>query len=305
MNTNQDNITFISVFALLTVMFLWASSFAGMKIAVTGMHPLHAMALRMFTASVVLLPLAGRMRGQIKKARLGDWLMLGLVALFEPCLYFLFESYALRLTYASQASMISAMLPVMILLGARWQLKERVSARTAFGFGLAMAGAMWLSATGSADSDYAPNPVLGNFLEFLGMSAAAVATILIKRLTERFSPHFLTAMQSVGGLIFFAPLSLATAGLPQAEIFTTASFWAVIYLGVFVSIGAYGLWNYSLSKLPASRASAAINLIPVFSVTMAFLILGERFTGQQFVAAGVVLAGILITRKPRRPRFPR
>jgi drug/metabolite transporter (DMT)-like permease len=276
-----------------------------MKIAVTGMHPLHAMALRMLTASVVLLPLAGRMHGQVKKARPGDWLLLGLVALFEPCLYFLFESYALRLTYASQASMISAMLPVMILLGARWQLKEKVSARTAFGFGLALAGTMWLSATGESGGDYAPNPLLGNFLEFLGMSAAAVATILIKRLTERFSPHFLTAMQSVGGLIFFAPLSLAMAGLPTADTYTTASFWAVLYLGVFVSLGAYGLWNYSLSKLPASRASAAINLIPVFSVAMAFIIMGERFTGQQFVAAGVVLIGIMITRKPRRSRFPR
>lgn len=301
MNTNQDAGTFIPVVALLAAMLLWASSFVGMKIAVTGMHPLHAMALRMLTASVVLLPLAGRLRGQARGYRRGDWLLLLLVALFEPCLYFLFESFALRLTYASQASMIAAMLPVMILLGARWRLKEKVSARTAFGFGLALGGAMWLSAAGKADEAYAPNPVLGNFLEFLGMSAAAVATILIKRLTERYSPHFLTAMQSVAGLLFFAPLSLAVAGLPGRESVSAAALWAVLYLGVFVSLGAYGLWNYSLSKLPASRASAAINLIPVFSVIMAFAFIGERFTPQQYLAAGVVLVGVMITRRRRTP----
>lgn len=297
---NQESNNIRAVTALISAMLLWASSFVAMKVAVTGMHPLHAMALRMFVACMAIAPFALKARSQIRHYRRGDWLLLLLVALFEPCLYFLFESYALRLTYASQASMIAALLPIMILVGARFNLKEPISARTGFGLGLAVAGAAWLSASGSPSVGYAPNPLLGNFLEFLGMLSATFSTILVKRLTTRYSPHFLTSIQSVIGLLFFLPLSLLVAGTPAAADISGSAVLAVAYLGVFVSLGAYGLWNYSLSKLPAGRASAAINLIPVFSVLLAFMLMGERFNGRQFAAAGIVLLGLIITRSWRK-----
>jgi drug/metabolite transporter (DMT)-like permease len=292
--------SFAPAAALVAAMVLWSSSFVAMKIAVMGMHPMQAMALRMVIACLALAPFALKARGQVRAYRRGDWLLLALVALFEPCLYFLFEAYALTYTYASQASMIASLLPVMILISARLNLKEPISARTGFGFGLAVAGAVWLSSAGSGEEGYAPNPLLGNFLEFLGMASATISTILVKRLTARYSPHFLTAIQSVGGLLFFVPLSLAMVGPPDTRAVSALAVPAVAYLGVFVSLGAYGLWNYALSRLPAGKASISINLIPVFSVILAFFIMGERFSTQQFAAAGVVLLGVLITRNWRK-----
>ncbi|MBT8329347.1 MAG: DMT family transporter, partial [Desulfofustis sp.] len=72
---------------------------------------------------------------------------------------------------------------------------------------------------------------------------------------------------------------------------------AVIYLGSFVTLGAYLLYNYGVSKIPASQASAFVNLIPVFAVILGFLILGERFTPIQFVASALVLLGVFISQR--------
>jgi drug/metabolite transporter (DMT)-like permease len=52
-----------------------------------------------------------------------------------------------------------------------------------------------------------------------------------------------------------------------------------------------------VSKIPASQASAFINLIPVCAVILGFIILGERFTPIQFVASALVLLGVFISQR--------
>ena len=72
---------------------------------------------------------------------------------------------------------------------------------------------------------------------------------------------------------------------------------AVIYLGSFVTLGAYLSYNYGVSKIPASQASAFVNLIPVFTVILGFIILGERFLPSQYVASALVLLGVFISQR--------
>jgi drug/metabolite transporter (DMT)-like permease len=282
--------------ALVSSMALWATSFVAMKIAVTGMHPVLAMAIRMLVAVVAILPLAAWFRRGAAVYRPGDWRLLGLMILCEPCLFFLLESYALTLTSGSQASMIVSLLPVMVLACARWTLGESVSRRTAAGIGIAFVGAVWLSVSGSVESGHAPNPLLGNGLQFMAMVCAVGSTLAVKRLSVRYSPHFLTACQAMGGLVFFLPLALVVSGVPDRQSIGIQPILAVVYLGVFITLGAYGLWNFAVSRLPAGKASAATNLIPVLSVLFCFLVLGERFTLQQFLAAGTVLFGVVVAR---------
>ena len=70
---------------------------------------------------------------------------------------------------------------------------------------------------------------------------------------------------------------------------------AVIYLGAFISFGAYGLYNFGVSRIPVSQASAFVNLIPVFTVLLGWLILGEQFTPTQYLAALLILTGIFLS----------
>ncbi len=216
----------------------------------------------------------------------------------NPASTFIFEAKALELTSASQAGLITAMLPLLVALGATLFLKERVSRQTLIGFIIAIGGASWLSLAGEK-SVSAPNPLLGNFLEFMAMVAATGYTLSIKHLSSRYSPIFLTAFQSWVGALFFSmfllhpDISLPTRIFPMPAL-------AVLYLGSFVTLGAYLAYNYGVSKIPASKASAFVNLIPVFTVILGFIVLGERFSLSQYAAAVLVLCGVYVSQRRAR-----
>ncbi|PLY03521.1 MAG: EamA family transporter [Desulfuromonas sp.] len=277
--------------SLVCAMLLWASSFVALKLAFRGYHPMQVIFARMFIASLCFLVFIPAFR-RINWRR-ADIKYLLIMAVSEPCLYFLFEAKALQLTSASQAGMITAMLPLLVALLAWLWLKERISQRTLLGFGLAICGAGWLSLAGESSAN-APNPLLGNFCEFLAMVCAACYTVSLKHLTSNYPPLFLTAFQAfVGSLFFFPFLLLPDVGIPTS--WETLPALATIYLGTFITFGAYGCYNFSVSRIPASRAAGYVNLIPVFGVILGMLILGDRLTPEQWLACALVFFGVWLS----------
>ncbi len=284
---------------LLLAMVLWASSFVALKIAFRAYDPMVVIFGRMLVASVCFLLFYRR----LKKAFVyhpGDLKYILFMAFCEPCLYFIFEAKAIENTTASQAGMITAMLPILVALAASLLLKERVSLKSWLGSITAVAGVCWLTLVSVPTAD-APNPTLGNFYEFLAMVCATGYTITLKHLTQRYSPFFLTAMQAFVGSFFYLPfLFLSSTRLPT--YFEPVSGMAIIYLGAVITMGAYGLYNYGLKHVPASQASSYVNLIPVFSVIMAWAMLGETFTLAQCMAAAVVMCGVYLSQHQTVPQ---
>lgn len=278
-------------FCILLAMILWAGSFIALKLAFRAYDPAFVLFARMAIASLCSMVLIRRFGGV--RFRAGDVKCIALMTVCEPCLYFLFEAGAIENTTASQAAMITAMLPLMVAVGARIFLKERTTAKTAAGFALASAGAVWLSLCGEPHAG-APNPVLGNFLEFMAMVCATGYTIALKRLSSRYHPFFLTMLQAFAGSLFFLPFLLARQSAIPTHFDVTAAL-SIFYLGVPITLGAYGLFNYGMSKIPASQATAFVNLIPVFAVFLGWLVLGERFTPMQYAASALVLTGVLLS----------
>jgi drug/metabolite transporter (DMT)-like permease len=280
----------VAVICLVIAMALWGSSFIALKLAFTELPPLWVIFGRMALGSLVFL-LAWRWRGQMAY-RTGDWKYLLGLAACEPCLYFLFEALALQHTSAAQAGMVTALLPLLVAMGAFFFLRERISRVTLVGFLIALIGSVWLSLAGGAD-EHASNPVLGNFYELLAMLCAMGYTLLLKHLSARYSTFLLTAMVAFVGTIFFLPLALLSAPLPSS--ISPMGIGAVVYLGILVTVGAYGLYNFSVSRMPASQASGFSNLIPVFTLLFAILLLGERLNAMQMLAAVLVFAGVLLS----------
>lgn len=278
--------------SLLLAMLLWASSFVALKIAFTGYHPMQVIFGRMLIASLCFLPFIPgffRIKWHFKDLR-----YLLLMAIFEPCLYFIFEAKALQNTSASQAGMITAILPLLVAVTAWALLKERIHRLTLIGFFIAISGAIFLSLAAKSTQE-SPAPLLGNLFELAAMVCATGYTICLKHLSGRYSPLFMTAVQAFIGSIFFAFFLLPKdVGLPL--LWPTVPGLAIIYLGTFITFGAYGLYNYGVSRLPASQAAAFVNLIPVFSVMLGFILLEERLTLWQWLAAIMVFLGVFLSR---------
>lgn len=290
--TRSQHASLAAVAALTLATLLWAGSFIAMKVAMRAYAPLLVVFARMALASAVFALFIPRMGSW--PAIKADLKPILFMAFCEPCLYFVFESTALRLTQASQAGMVTSMLPLLTAVVAARTLGERLSARTLAGLCLSVAGVAGLSLA-SESSDAAPHPALGNFLEFLAMCCAVGYIVTAKKLSVRHSPLFLTAAQSFVGALFFLP---AVFFSPWPDSLPLGPSLAVVFLGLGVTFVAYGLYNYGVGQVPASRAATFINLIPVFTLLFSWIVLGEALRPVQYAAAAVVLTGVWLSTRP-------
>ncbi len=284
----------LPMLALTIAMLLWSSAFISLKYLLDFFHPTQIVFIRMLIASGCFL-FFGRKLLQFRY-QAGDWRWLLIMGIAEPCLYFLLETSALQYTTAGQAGVITATLPLLASVAAFLVLKERIGKLQILGFVIAILGCSALSMAGQGD-EQASNPLLGNSLEFLAMICGAVYSISIRKLSTRYSALVLTAFQAFVGAIFFGPLALQHDMPANVPLFQWGSF---IYLATIVTIGAYWLYNWAISRVPVSLATAYINLIPVFTLLLAYWLLNERLNFWQCLACGVVFAGVVISQLPEK-----
>lgn len=279
--------------AVVGAVLLWGASFSTMRIALVDLHPMSVMWLRMIIALACILPLYRTV--SLSAYRKGDWKLLLAAVIFQPCLYFWLESAALSLTSSAQAGIISASVPLLVAVAAWMILKEPLSTRVVAGLLLSVAGVAVLTLAGQA-TESAPSPLLGNIMEFLAMVCAAANMIIIRILGRRYDAWTLTVMQVVTGCLFFSPGIAHLMDVP-AGTFDLDLILILVFLGAGVTLGAFSLYNWAITRMPASTASAHINLIPLVAVGCGFVFLGETMNFVQMAAACVVLFSVLMTQK--------
>ena len=287
---------FIAHTALLFAMVAWASSLPALKIALSAFGPFEIMAGRMTVAAIISLPLLKQIIGQLKNKHVRKVLIITILC--QPCLYFLFESFALRYTSTGQAGMILAITAPCVAAGAYFFLKEHVPMRSWIGFTIAITGVIGLTLSSEA-SQSAPNPMFGNFLEFCAIMCGMGYTVCVRYLT-RYMPSFIfTAAMSMGGAIFFIPLMLLPLSFTPMPLDVVLPTWmplaSIIYLGTIVTFGGYGLYNFGVSRLSAREAAAYTNFIPVITLAMGVLWLNEVFASVQYIASACIITGVLLS----------
>lgn len=281
---------------LILAMVIWGSSFMVIKIALIDLQPMTLVWFRMLVGLLAIAFISCWFpRPHIARA---DFPALILMALFEPCLYFLFETHALVFTTSAAAGVTMSLLPLSVALASAWFLDEPLSRRTLW-LVVSMVGAMLLAA-GADIQQTAPRPILGSLLIVGAILAATAYTVVIKRLIHRYSVQTLVGMQCVIGALFYTPIWWVLDGSwPRIS----ATGWsAVMYLGIVVTLGAYGLFTRALSTLPATAAGAATNLVPVVAVVCGLVFLEERLTLAQWIGIAAVFFGLIAWQQTGRSR---
>jgi drug/metabolite transporter (DMT)-like permease len=280
---------FLPLVLLAGAVLFWGTSFAAVKVALDSFTPMTVMWLRMAVATLVFAPFWTRVKRP--EYREGDWRLLAIAAACIPCLYYLAEGNAVLLTTSSQAGVVSAIVPLLVAGGAWLLWRDKLTWQGAVAIGLSLAAIVVLSLSGSAQQS-APNPALGNFLELLAMFAAAGSMLTIKHLSTRYDPWWLTGMQAAVGAVFFLPMALASG--PATWLAAPPIAWAcVAYLGTFVSLAAFGLYNSALRAIPASRAALSINLVPAVALLAGWLVLAESLNAVQMAACAVAIGAVI------------
>ena len=235
-------------------------------------------------------------REPLTRAELGRLALIGFVSL---TVYFSFENLGIARTSASEAAILIATIPIFVAVIGAFVPAERPSGRQWAGILLSFAGivALVLAAGGAGGGSLA-----GNLLVLAASVSGAAYGILARRLLVSRSALFVTTWQNLFGALFMAPLALVEALVMGVRRPTVPAAGGVLFLTLVCSILAYLLLNYAFRFLPASRVSVFINLTPVVAVASAYVLLGERLTVGQGVAAAVVVAGVWVTNTGRRGR---
>ena len=290
MEVKTNNNELFAYASLIFAMLLYGSTFLAMKVVLDNYNPVTMIAIRMLFASVLFLPFLFTTYKNIKIQK-SDFKILFLMILAEPCLYFIFEGYALQNTTSSQAGIVNALEPIFITIGAAFILNERMPKIAYLGFIIAIIGSVFLSISAQA-TESAPNPLLGNFLEVIAIVLTALSIIATKYLMDKYPPFYLAGCQIIGGAIFFMGLNYFMYG--SFEIKTGISLVILIYLAL-LTVVTYALYNFSMCSLSASKASPFLYLMPVFAMIFGWFFLDEILTKTQIFSCFIIFFGIYLT----------
>jgi drug/metabolite transporter (DMT)-like permease len=280
-----------------TVVF-WGLSFVASKtILNSGVPPMTMVAIRFVVATILLNVLLRRVEPGARLRR-REILPLALSGLSGITVYFFFEAQGIKLTSASHASLIIAVIPVLTLLAEAVLYRTRVGWVSGLGVLLSVAGvALVVRQPGSAG---AGSTWAGDLFMF-GACVSWVAYILLsKNLHKRMSELAITAYQSIFGTAFLVPLALIE--MPRWVAITPLAGLSLAYLALFCSALANFLYVFALSRLGPITVSPFINLIPVIGVLGGVALLGESMGWGQIVGGVVILGGVLLVSRPPSAR---
>ena len=275
--------------ALLAAVGIWSASFVFTKVAVTEAAPMACAVARFTLATAALLAAHVALRRRFRLPR-DTWRPVVWAAMTGTVGTFALENTALLYTTAGNAAMFSAASPLLTMAGAVVLLRERLTLRQVAGAAIACAGMVAL--IGPEVGTTGPGDLLMAVVLVLGTAYGLQAKQLASQLPALTA---LTGMFLVGtaGLVPFAIAEAVILGPPLLP--ATATAWgAIAYLGLLASGVAYLLWQWAMARVPVSTAGLFLYLMPVGTLALGALWLGEPLGPWRAFLALVILAGVYL-----------
>jgi drug/metabolite transporter (DMT)-like permease len=285
---------------LLTLMIVfWSLNYAIGKIALREFPALLLAAVRAGLAAVVILPIYF-LRGRQKPFRwtTREVLLLLLLGIFGVALNQLFFVLGLSRTSVAHAAILIGLTPIQVLLLAAFAGQEKLTWRKVTGLAIALGGVAVIQI--ARDSTTAPS-LLGDVCIVLSGLAFAIYSVVGKNVTARHDTVTMNTFAYVGGAVALFPIVLwkavwSTRSFDYTRV--SAGAWlAVAYMAVFASVVGYLIYNYALSRIPASRVSSFSYLQPLFAMMIAIPTLGEHLTAPLLFGGMMVLSGVYVTER--------
>ncbi|MGW1770076.1 DMT family transporter [Streptomyces sp. NPDC002104] len=232
------------------------------------------------------------------KASVGSLIATGLMFTLFQSAYFA----AVRETGLAVATVVTlGSGPVLIALGARYWMGERLGRGGTVAVGGALAGLAVL-VLGGGGGEVRPLGVGWALLSAAGYGAMTLRARLLGRRGTGGDP-LVTTVWSVGvGTVCLLPFALVEGVMPETAE-PVRVLWLLAYMATVPTALAYALYFSGAAAVRAATVSVIMLIEPVGAAAIAVLVLGERLTGA--VALGTVLlltaVGALIAAESRRP----
>lgn len=280
--------------AAICVVAIWGTTFISTKLILNeGLSPSSIMFYRFAMAYICMWIFS---RERLFAKNLKDELILMLAGLCGGTLYFVTENEALKITLASNVSLILCTAPIITMFMNRIFVKDvRLSNRLFIGSAVAMIGVGFVIYNGSNILKINP---LGDMLCIVAAVSWAIYTIIIKQLDSKYSITFITRKVFLYGLICLLPMFIFEPLDFDIKVLIKPVVWGnLLFLGILASFVCFLVWNIIVKKLGAVQTSNYIYLSPLVTLVTAFMVLGETISMVAIIGAVLILTGVYATEK--------
>lgn len=288
MNRKQ---TLMATLAALLAQVIFGLSFMFTKLALNFTSPLTVIADRYIVAFLGLTAVMLISRKTVKMGK-NLWKLV-IMSIFQPVLYFIFESYGISMTTSAFSSIMISLIPVVSMLSGIFMLREIPSPMQYVFMSLSVFGVIVMALAGKSDGTVT---TLGIVLLFGAVISSVIFNISSRKISKEFTAFERTYAMTVIGLIVF--LSISFVENIENPIAVVASFLsphfcgAVVYLGFMSSVVAFLLLNYANTHLPVAKTTVFSNITTVVSVIAGIVFLNEKFLVSTVISTVMIIVGV-------------
>lgn len=286
-------------FAVVTL--IWGSTWLVIRDQLAVVPPSWSVAYRFWVAGLVILAWAAIRRDRLL-LDLRGWVFAAALGLAQFVLNFNFVYRAEQHITSGVVAIVYALLLVPNALLARIFLGQRMGRALLIGSAVAMAGIALLFVHEARLSPVGPHQALiGIGIALAGVLSASVANVMQATDTAKAYPMTtVLAWAMLIGATVDAAFALATVGPPVFE-----ARWGYIagtlYLGVLGSALTFTIYYQLIRAIGPAKAAYTSVLIPVIAMLLSTLFEGYRWSWLAGVGGVLVLVGLVIALRARRP----
>ncbi len=199
--------------------------------------------------------------------------------------------YAGLTTTATNMSLITSFVPLMSVFISLPLLNKPISALSVVGGVLSLSGLAYMLGEGNPLFFLHQSVTEGDALMVMAALVYALYCVLLKRWKMPFSNWTLIYLQGVCAVFMLIPLWLTSDTLLPTE----GSLSLIAYAGIAASLLAPWMWVKAIDAIGADSTAMFMNLLPVFSVSLAATLLGEKVHPYHLIGGLLVISGVALS----------
>ncbi len=292
---NKAVVYLLSVVAIVLwgMSYIWSDKLIALDVPIFYFVP-----IRIFVAGVILL-LFNIFTKSFRPIARKDLVKFAFLALFEPLVYFLCETYGIKETGSPTISaMIIASVPIFSVGAGALFFKERISALNGFGIAVTLCGICLVLLKQGGDVGVPQNFVLGVILLMIAVFSEVGHASLTKLLSDGYKPQVIVMYQFLIGSVYFLPFFL-TRGIEDfdSRLLSWDVLEPILCLAVLCSSLAFSLWAMTIKKLGVSKSSVFLAMMCVATALVAEVIGREHLSLFQWIGVFVAVLGIVLSQR--------
>ena len=181
-------------------MLFWSLTFVWYKKVYEFYNPITTVFFRLIISSIFLVILMypiGKLQKPLKK----DFKYFLLVSFFQPFLYFVGESYGIKLVSSTVAAVLIATIPLFTTFASAYFFKERITKMSFMGIAISILGVGFVIFN---KAEALNTSLFGIFMLTVAVIAAVGYAIVIKKLSDRYNSITIVTYHNIIGIFFFA-----------------------------------------------------------------------------------------------------